>query len=103
MGGLHDDGNIHARFAHARQHAEAVEVGHHQVEHHAVDALRPAEQGQGRVAALGDQGLISEAPDHGLEQAALDRIVVDDEHGFGHGTSQRSAAVPIWCNVAGLA
>jgi hypothetical protein len=82
MGGLHDDGNIHARFAHARQHAEAVEVGHHQVEHHAVDALRPAEQSESRVAAFGDQGLIAEALDHGFEQAALNRVVVDDEHGL---------------------
>ena len=60
------------------------------------------EQLDGRVAAFGQHGLIAEAADHGLEQAALDRIVVDDEHGFGHGASA-SAAVPIWCNVHGLA
>ena len=42
MGGLHDDRNVAARLAHARQHAEPVEIGHHQIEHHAVDARRPA-------------------------------------------------------------
>ena len=87
MGGLHDDGNIEAGLAHARQHAEAVEVGHHQVEHHAIDTLRPAEQGESRVAAFGDQGLIAEALDHGFEQPALDWIVVDDKHCFGHENS----------------
>ena len=100
MGGLHDDGNVEAGLAHARQHAEAVEVGHHQVEHHAIDALCPAKQGQSRIAALGEEGLIAEALDHGFEQPALDGIVVDDEHVYGHWTSQRTAAVPIWCNVA---
>ena len=100
MGGLHDDGDVEAGLAHARQDAEAVEVGHHQVEHHAVDGLRPAEQLQGRVAALGGDGLVAEALDHGLEQAALDRVVVDNKHGYGHWTSRRSAAVPNWCNVA---
>jgi hypothetical protein len=54
MGGLQDDRNVEAGFAHARQHAEAVEIGHHQVEHHAVDVLRAAEQCHGRIAALSD-------------------------------------------------
>ena len=103
MGGLHDDRNIAAGLAHARQHAEPVEVGHHQVEHHAIDGLRPVECPQCRVAALGDHGLVAESFDHGLEQAALDGIVVDDEHGLGHWASQRTAVVPIWCNVAGPA
>src|SRR5208283_5489951 len=100
MGGLHDHGNIEAGLAHARQYAEAIEVGHHQVEHHAVDGLRPAEHPQGRVATLGDEGLVAEALDHGLEQPALDRVVVDNKHGYRHWTSRRSATVPIWCNVA---
>ncbi len=43
-----------------------------------------AEQPQGRVAAFGGDRLIAEAADHGLEQAALDRIVIDDQHGFRH-------------------
>ena len=37
MGGLHDHRRVEAAFAHARQDAEAVEIGHHQVEHHAID------------------------------------------------------------------
>ena len=103
MGGLHDDGNVEAGLAHARQHAEAVEVGHHQVEHHAVDALRPGEQGDGRVAALGDHGLIAEAADHGLEQPALDRIVIDDEHDLRHGTSGIGGCADlVQCRRSGL-
>ena len=38
MRGLHDHRHAQAGLAHARQHAEAVEIGHHEVEHHAVDA-----------------------------------------------------------------
>ena len=49
--------------------------------------VRPGEQADRRVAALGDHGLIAEALDHGLEQPALDRIVIDDEHDLRHGTS----------------
>ncbi len=91
MGGLHDDGNVEACLAHARQHAQAVEVGHHHVEHHAIDARRrrPGEQLDGRIAALGQHGLVAEALDHGFEQPALDRIVVDDQHDLRHGTSGR--------------
>jgi len=102
MGGLHDDGHVAPRLAHARQHAEPVEVGHHQIEHDAVDARAggAGEQGCGHVAALGQQGPVAEALHHGFQQAALHRIVVDDEHAFGHETPH---AVPIWCNVAGLA
>src|SRR5665647_3087449 len=37
---------------------------------------------QALVAEGGDQGLMAEALDHGFEQAALNRIVVDDEHGL---------------------
>ena len=84
MGGLHDDRDVEAGLAHARQHAEPVEVGHHQVEHHAVDGLRPAEHPHGRVAAFGGEGLVAEALDHVFEQPALDRVVVDDKHGCGH-------------------
>ena len=29
MGGLHDDGDVEAGFAHARQHPQSVEIGHH--------------------------------------------------------------------------
>ena len=80
-------GMVAAGFAHARQDAEPVEIGHHQIEHHAVDAgaVGAGEQVGGLVAALGQQGPVAETLHHGFEQAALDRIVIDDEHGFGHG------------------
>jgi hypothetical protein len=31
--------------------------------------------------------MLAEAADHGLEQAALDRIVIDNKHDWQHGTS----------------
>src|SRR6266853_458256 len=40
MGGLHDDGNVEAGFADFRQHAHAIEAGHHQIEHHGIDGRR---------------------------------------------------------------
>ena len=90
MGGLHDDRQVEARRAHARQHAEPVEIGHHQVEHHAIEAraIGAGEQMGGLVAALGQQGPVAETLHHGFEQATLDRIVIDDQHDFGHGTPQ---------------
>ena len=94
-------GHVEAGLAHARQHAEAVEVGHHQIEDDAVDALGVGAEQQcaGGVAALGGERLIAEALHHGFEQAALNRIVVDDEHGFGHGPHAPHATVPIWRTV----
>ena len=105
MGGLHDDRDVEAGFAHARQHAEAVEIGHHQVEHHAVDGrlCGPVSRRTAASPPSASMAPVAEAADHGLEQAALDRIVVDDEHDSDMSTPQRLATVPIWCNVAGLA
>ncbi len=39
VGGLHDHRHGRAGLAHPRQHAEPVEIGHHQIEHDAVEAL----------------------------------------------------------------
>ena len=43
MRGLHDHRNAEPDVAHAREHAVAVEIGHHQIEDDAVDAraVRP--------------------------------------------------------------
>ena len=103
MGGLHDDGDVQSSVAHARQHAKAVEIGHHQIEHDAVDAcgVWSGEQLDGGIAAFGDDRLIAETLDHGFEQATLNRIVVDDKHDFRHETPSRTT-VPNWCNVASL-
>ena len=107
MGGLHDHRDIEAGLAHARQHAEPVEVRHHQVEHHAIDArrLRTGEQADRGVAAVGGERQVAEALDHRLQQAALDRVVVDDEDGFGHQVLQTTdklcrfgAMSPVWLN-----
>ena len=43
-------------------------------------------------AAFGDHWLIAETLDHCFEQATLNRIVVGDEHNFGHDPPH--AAVP---------
>ena len=91
MGGLHDYRDVEAGFAHPRQHAEPIEIGHDQVEHDAIDALGlvAGEQGGGGIAALRQQRPVAEAGHHGFQQPALHRIVVDDENGFGHGTPAR--------------
>ena len=97
-------GNVEAGVAHARQDAEAVEVGHHQVENDAVDArcIGSGEQLDRGIAAFGDDRLIAETLDHGFEEATLNRIVVDDKHDLRHETPSRTT-VPNWCNVAALA
>jgi hypothetical protein len=86
--GLHDDRNGDAGLAHARQHAQAVEIGHDQIEHHAIDAglAAVAERLDRGLAAIRHDGVMTEAPRHGLEQPTLHRIVIDDENG-GHGGS----------------
>ena len=86
MRGLHDHRNGDAGLAHAGEHAEAVEIGHHEIEHDAVDrAAVGAGQQLGRgVAAVGDDDLVADARDHVFEQPALHRIVVDDENTLDH-------------------
>ena len=102
MGGLHDHRDIEAGVVHARQHAEFVEVGHHQVEHHAVDfgALRPGDELDRGIAALGAERPVAEALHHRFQQPALHRVVVDDEHAFGHLRPPDIGGVPIWRNLA---
>jgi nickel-responsive transcriptional regulator NikR len=71
----------------ARQHAEAIEVGHDEVEHDAVEAVAAEQHGRRRFAGLGDRGLMAELANHVVEQPALDRIVVDNENASGHGNT----------------
>ncbi len=80
-------GIVQAGLAHTGEHAEAVEIGHHEVEDDAIDSrLVGAEQRRhGRIPALGDHGLVAEAAGHVLDQAALHRIVIDDQYDFRHG------------------
>ena len=76
-------GTLMAACAQSRQHAEPVEVRHHQIEDHAIDprAVRPGEQRQRGVAVVEHDRLVVEFLQHALEQPALHRIVIDDEDG----------------------
>ena len=101
MRGLHDHRHGAAGLAHPRQHAEPVEIGHHEIEHDAVEALGAGEQRRGLIAALGDRRLVAELPHHVVEQAALNRIVVDNENTRGHGNTP-NATVPFRGSLRGL-
>ncbi len=94
MRGLHDHRHIAARLAHPRQHAEPVEIGHDEIEHHAVESLAAGQQRRGLIAAFGDSRLMAEFPHHVVEQAPLNRIVIDDENTRTHWQhSKRNCAV----------
>ena len=99
MCGLHDHRQLVAGLAQPRQHAEAVEVRHHQIEDHAIDpaAVRAAEQLQRRVAIVERERLVAELMQHAFEQATLHRIVVDDENACAHGSALlQLCSVPNW-------
>ncbi len=83
MGGLHDHRHIDGSLTQAREHAEPVEIRHHQIEDHAIDprAVGAAEQSQRRIAVVEHDGLVAGLLQHGLEQPALHRIVIDNEDG----------------------
>ena len=85
--GLHDHRHGIAGLAQPRQHAEAVEVGHDEVEHHAVEALAAEQERDRRLAGLGDHGLMAKLARHVVEQPALNRIVIDNENASGHGNT----------------
>jgi len=83
MRGLHDHRHVDCRLAHFRQHAHAVEIGHHQIEDHAIDprAVGPGEQRQRRVAGVAHDRLVFEFVQRGFKEPALHRIVVDNKDG----------------------
>ncbi len=102
MGGLHDDRHFDRRLAKTRQHAESVEIWHHQIEDDAIDppGFRSRQQRQRRLAAVNDDGLVSELLQHGIDKPALHRIIVDNEYGHlspaafaGRGTLCRFGAI----------
>ncbi len=80
------------------EHAHAVEVGHHEVEDDAADpgAVLALEQPQRRFAAVGEHRLVAEAADHGVQEPALDRIVVGYENTRGHFPSRPCRSGTIW-------
>ena len=81
--GLDDDRRGDGVAAQPRENAEAVEVRHHQIEDHAVDAgaVRSGEQCRSRVAAFCGDHLVAEFLHHAFEEPALHGIVIDDEDG----------------------
>src|SRR5262245_66265922 len=90
MGGLYDHRNGEAGLAHEGEHAEPVEIGHHQVEDHGVDSqVGAGEELDCRIAAIREDRLAAEALDCGFQQATLDRIVVDNEHDLRHEPSHK--------------
>ena len=89
------------------KHAEAVELGHHEIEHHAIDppGVALGQEPDGLFAAFGGQCAITEFLRHVFQQAALDRIVIDDQNAFTHGSfpgafsaTRQREIVPIWGN-----
>ena len=102
VGGLHDHRNGVAGLAQPRQHAEAIEIGHDQIEHDAIEALAAGQQGGRRFAAVGNDRLVAELAHHVVEQAALNRIVIDNENSRGHGNTPNAkpmATVPFRGNL----
>ena len=106
MRGLHDHRRGIAVVTHARQQAEAVEIGHHKIEHDAIEAaLAAREQTRSLVAALGHDRVVAELANHVFEQPALNRIVIDDENAFGHGnpiTLHKAVPISGQCRSFGL-
>ena len=105
VGGLHDHRHGEARFADARQHAQAVEIGHHEIEHDRVDAaaVGPGEECRRGIAAFGDHRLVARARDHAFEESPLHRIVVDDQNPLTHDATSNDKLVPNWGTLAELA
>ena len=64
-------------------HAEAVEIGHDEIEDHAGDAAA-VEPLQGRVAIVERFRLVAETLQHGFHQTPLHRIVVDHQNTRSH-------------------
>ncbi|MGY4482347.1 hypothetical protein ACVWWR_001538 [Bradyrhizobium sp. LM3.2] len=87
MGGLHDDGDAEARFADFRQHAHAVEAGHHEIEDDAVDNGRigGGEDGDRGVAGIHDDRLIAAFLHHVFDQPAGYSVVIGDQNTGSHG------------------
>ena len=96
--GLHDHRRIDAALLEPAEQSHAVEVGHDEVENDAADsgAVLALEQAPRRLAALGEHRLVAEAADHGVQEPALDRIVVGYENTRGHFPSRPYRSGTIW-------
>ena len=83
MGGLHDHRHADRGLAHFGEHAESVEIGHHQIEDDAIDvcAVGSGEKFERRFAGVARQRAIVEFLQRRFEKPALHRIVVDNKNG----------------------
>ena len=79
-------GGVDGFCAAALQDLHAADAGHHEVEQHEGDGagVRPFQDLQGLLATLGGLGLVAETLDGLFENAALGRIVIDDQNELGH-------------------
>src|SRR5262249_58379631 len=104
MRGLHDYRDVQIGLAHPRHDTASIEVRHHQVEDHAVDTrcLRTKEEIDGGIAAVRGDHLVAEALDHAFKEAALNRIVIDDQHDLGHKTPTQNCAELVQCRRSRL-
>ena len=74
-------------LAHLAEHAEAVEIGHHEIEHDAFEVRAHRTPSSSAIAASPPSAvttLIAGLFHHVLQEAALYGIVVDDEDALGH-------------------
>ena len=98
MGGLHDDGEIEAGVADFRQHAHAVEAGHHEVEQQRVDALtlavRPGQKFDNGIAGVDHDGFIAAFLHHVLNQTTLYGVVVGNQNGKARVDCARGPSLP---------
>ncbi len=83
---LHDDRRGAGLGGKPLQHLDAVHAGHDEIEQDEGDgaAIRPLEDLQGLLAALGRLGLEAETLNGFFEDATLGRIVVDDQDELWH-------------------
>jgi hypothetical protein len=103
--GLYDNRNGEAGRAHRRQQADSVEVGHGEVEQERIDAcgVGVGERGHHGIAARGNHGFVAELVHHMVEEAALCRIVVDDQNPLAHDASPSGPCVEMGlCRRGGL-
>jgi hypothetical protein len=73
-------------LAHAREHAHAVEIGHHEVENEEIDR-RPVDRLKTRqraFARIHGFRIVTKPPRRRFEQSALDGIVIGNENEGGH-------------------
>ena len=87
MGCLHDHRGVVFHGFEPVEHRHAIEIGHHEIENHHIDLRQSAviEPVKRLRSPFHHFRRIAKTAHHFGEQAALDRIVVDDEEMGAHG------------------